>query len=70
MQRLEASNENWEDEYSHVLWAYRKTPHSTTRETPLCVTFGTEAFISIEVKEISWKITHPLPEEDNNGALI
>jgi hypothetical protein len=42
------------------LWAYRTTIHSTTGETPFWITFETEAVISVEVMELSWRMTHPL----------
>lgn len=64
--KLKTAKWNWTYELPHVLWAYKTAHHSTTNISPLCFTYGTEAFISIEVNEMSWRATHPLPKEDNN----
>ena len=37
------------EELPNVLWAYRTTARTLTRETPFRLTYGTEAVISIEV---------------------
>ena len=38
----------WVEELPHVLWAYRTTPHRSTRETPFSMTYGAEAIIPLE----------------------
>jgi hypothetical protein len=43
--------------------------HSTMGETPLRLTYGTEAVIPIELGELSWRIAHPFTERDNSQAL-
>jgi hypothetical protein len=43
--------------------------HSTTDETPLRLTYGTEAVSPIELGDLSWRIAHPLAERDNSQAL-
>ncbi|RDX95029.1 Gypsy retrotransposon integrase-like protein 1, partial [Mucuna pruriens] len=44
-----------------VLWSYHTMSHSSTNETPFCLTFGTEAVIPIEIGEPSPQIAlfHP-----------
>jgi len=37
--RLEEAKGSWPEELPHVLWAYRTTPHSTTKETPFAAHF-------------------------------
>ncbi|RDY04074.1 hypothetical protein CR513_12256, partial [Mucuna pruriens] len=37
----------------YVLWSYHTTTHSTTQETPFCLTFGTNPMIPVEVEESS-----------------
>ncbi|MCH87820.1 RNA-directed DNA polymerase (Reverse transcriptase), partial [Trifolium medium] len=59
----------WVEELWSVLWAYRTTPHSTTGETPFRLTYGTEAVIPVEIEELTWRTTQPVPEEANNKAL-
>ncbi|KAK3025048.1 hypothetical protein RJ639_044799 [Escallonia herrerae] len=47
--KLDEANGTWVDELPKVLWAYRTTPHSVTRETPFLLCFGTEALLPVEV---------------------
>jgi transposase InsO family protein len=51
--RLEKAKGNRPEELPHILWACRTTPHSTTEETSFCITFGMEAMVPVEVKELS-----------------
>lgn len=67
--RLDDAKGSWPEELPHVLWAYCTTPHSTTRETPFRLTYGTEAVILVEARELSWRTTHPLPKEGNDERL-
>ncbi|RDX77430.1 Tf2-9, partial [Mucuna pruriens] len=62
--RLEEAKGRWADKLPQVLWSYHTTPHSTTRETPLCLTYGTEAVISVEIGEPSPRMT--FFEQGNN----
>ncbi|RDX98920.1 Tf2-6, partial [Mucuna pruriens] len=41
------------EELPQVLWSYHTTPHSTTRETPFRLTYGSEAVIPVEIGEPS-----------------
>ena len=52
--RLDSAKGNWVDELPQVLWAYRTTPHSSTKESPFRLTYGTEAVIPVEIGELSW----------------
>lgn len=47
--RLEASNRLWLEELPGVLWAYRTTPRSPTRETPFTLAFSSKAVIIVEI---------------------
>ena len=47
--RLEKAKGRWVEELSSVLWAYRTTPRSFTRETPFSLTYGVEAIIPLKV---------------------
>ncbi|MCH82193.1 gag-pol polyprotein [Trifolium medium] len=68
--RLKEGKNKWVDELWSVLWAYRTTPHSTTGETPFRLTYETEAVIPVEIEELTWRTTQPLPEEANSEALL
>nr|XP_025703651.1 uncharacterized protein LOC112805491 [Arachis hypogaea] len=39
----------WADELASVLWSYKTTPQSSTRETPFRLTYGLNAVIPMEV---------------------
>lgn len=45
------------------------TPHLTTRETTLCLTYNTEVIISVEVENMSMRMTRFLIKEENNHVV-
>ncbi|GJT03703.1 reverse transcriptase domain-containing protein [Tanacetum coccineum] len=47
--RLDASNKNWMEEISHVLWAHRTMIKSSNEDTPFSLTYGTKAVILAEI---------------------
>ena len=47
--KLEDLKGSWVDYLPEVLWAYRTTQKSATRETPFALAFGTEAVAPVEV---------------------
>ena len=47
--KLDDAKGAWPEELPNVLWAYRTTVRTPTRETPFRLTYGTEAVIQIEV---------------------
>ena len=47
--KLEDLKGNWVEYLPEVLWAYRTTQKSGTRETPFALAFGTEAVALVEV---------------------
>jgi len=49
--RLGAAKGKWADELLEVLWAYRCTPQTSTRESPYNLTYGTDAMLSVEIGE-------------------
>nr|KYP53330.1 Retrovirus-related Pol polyprotein from transposon opus [Cajanus cajan] len=51
-----------------VLWAYRCTPQSTTKETPFRLAYGADAMIPVEVGEPSFRRQH-FNEESNDNSL-
>nr|KYP54578.1 Pol polyprotein [Cajanus cajan] len=52
--RLGDAKGAWAEELTEVLWAYRCTPQSMTKETPFRLTYGTDAMIPVEVGEPSF----------------
>ncbi|XP_057734209.1 uncharacterized protein LOC130949541 [Arachis stenosperma] len=50
-QRLQNAKGARAKELPQVLWAYRTTPHSTTKESPFRLAYGMEVMIPVEVEE-------------------
>nr|XP_009759048.1 PREDICTED: uncharacterized protein LOC104211652 [Nicotiana sylvestris] len=59
---------NWRETMPNVLWAYRTTPKSSTRETPFSLVYGAEALIPVEAEEPSTIFRHT-SEGSNNEAM-
>nr|KYP37686.1 Gypsy retrotransposon integrase-like protein 1 [Cajanus cajan] len=66
--RLGQAKGTWPDQLPEILWAYRCTPQSSTKETPFRLTYGTDAMIPVEVGEPSLKRTQF--DEDSNRETL
>ena len=66
--KLEDLKGSWVEYLLEVLWAYRTTQKSATRETPFALAFGTEAVAPIEVGIKSLRV-ELASEEQNDEAL-
>ena len=66
--KLEDLKGNWVEYLPEVLWVYRTTQKSATRETPFALAFGTEAVAPMEVGIKSPRI-ELASEEHNDEAL-
>ena len=66
--KLEDLKGNWVEYLPEVLWAYRTTQKSATRETPFALAFGTEAVAPVEIGIKSPRI-ELASEEHNDEAL-
>ncbi|XP_015948695.1 uncharacterized protein LOC107473628 [Arachis duranensis] len=51
--RLDSKKGAWADELASVLWSYRTTEQSSTKETPFRLTYGSDAVIPVEIGEPS-----------------
>nr|XP_025703449.1 uncharacterized protein LOC112805264 [Arachis hypogaea] len=51
--KLDNAKGAWAELILEVLWAYNTTTHSTTKETPFRLVYGSEAMIPIEVSQSS-----------------
>uniref|UniRef100_A0A2N9FPJ6 Reverse transcriptase domain-containing protein n=1 Tax=Fagus sylvatica TaxID=28930 RepID=A0A2N9FPJ6_FAGSY len=58
----------WVEELPSVLWAYKTTVRTPTKETPFKLTFGTEAVIPVEIGLTTFGTTFH-KEEENEGQL-
>ena len=63
--KLDDTKGAWPEELPNVLWAYRTTTRTPTRETPFRLTYGTEAVIPVKVGVASIR-REVLREEDND----
>ena len=66
--RLEGAKGVWPDELLSVLWAYRTTVRTPTKETPLKLAYGSEAVIPAEVHMASHKV-NKYQDKDNDEQL-
>ena len=66
--KLEDLKGNWVEYLPEVLWAYRTTQKSATRETPFALAFGTEAVAPVEVGIKSPRIE--LASVEHNGEAL
>ncbi|XP_057775283.1 uncharacterized protein LOC130994259 [Salvia miltiorrhiza] len=55
--RLNQSRGKWVEELDTVLWAYRTSPKTATREAPFTLVYGSNAVIPAETRLESYRIT-------------
>ncbi|XP_075636749.1 uncharacterized protein LOC142608984 [Castanea sativa] len=66
--RLEGAKGVWPDELPSVLWAYRTTMKTPTRETPFKLAYGSEAVIPAKVHMANHRVMK-YQDEDNEDQL-
>ena len=66
--RLEGAKGIWLEEFPSILWAYRTTARTPTRETPFRLTYRNEAVIPAEVGLTSYRL-HNHDEGRNDEAI-
>ena len=68
--KLEDLKGSWVEYLPEVLWAYRTTQNSATRETPFALAFGTEAVAPVEVGIKSPRIELALVEHNDEALRL
>ncbi|XP_072056355.1 uncharacterized protein [Arachis hypogaea] len=68
--RLDNKKGAWADELASVLWSYRTTEQSSTKETPFRLTYGVDAVIPVEIGEPSPRLLLKGVEEAVEKDLI
>ncbi|XP_057760175.1 uncharacterized protein LOC130980522 [Arachis stenosperma] len=68
--RLDNKKGAWADELASVLWSYRTTEQSSTKETPFRLTYGLDAVIPVEIGEPSPQLLLKGVEETVEKDLI
>ena len=66
--QLEGAKGIWPEELPSILWAYRTTIRTPTRETPFRLTYRSEAVILAEVGLASYKVDNH-DERKNDEAM-
>jgi hypothetical protein len=56
--RLEGAKGLWVEELPSILWVYRTTARTPTKETLFKLTFGTEAIIPVEIGMTGFRTAH------------
>jgi hypothetical protein len=60
----------WVEYIPKILWSYRTTSRTTTRETPYSLMFGTEVVIPAEIGSPSFRIQHYNPDLNDSGINL
>ncbi|XP_015971480.1 uncharacterized protein LOC107494952 [Arachis duranensis] len=68
--RLDNKKGAWADELASVLWSYRTTEQSSTKETPFRLTYGLDVVIPVEIGEPSPRLLLKGVEEAVEKDLI
>ena len=69
MTRLEGAKGVWLDELPGVLWAYKMTVKTPTRETPFKLAYGSEVVILVEMHMVNHRVMR-YQDEDNEEQLL
>lgn len=68
--RPEGAKGIWPDELPSVLWAYRTTAHTPTRETHFCLAYGHKAIIPAKIGMTSYRVSHHDHEKNEDGLCL
>ena len=66
--RVEGAKGIWPDELPSILWAYRTTTRTPTRETPFRLAYESDAVIPAEIGLTSYRVENYV-EEKNEEAI-
>ena len=64
--QLEGAKGIWPNELPSVLWAYRTTIRTPTRETPFKLAYGSDAVIPVAVGLTSYRVAHYNNDKNEN----
>ena len=64
--RLNEKKKNWVEELNNVIWAYRMTPKTSTRESPFRLTYRMDAVIPVKIGSSSYRVSRDIDPEVNN----
>ncbi|XP_075500052.1 uncharacterized protein LOC142538623 [Primulina tabacum] len=67
--RLHGKGKDWVEELPSILWAYRTTPRSSTREIPYNLVYGSKAVLSVEIRQSSTRVESYPSNNDQSRAI-
>ena len=68
--RLEGAKGIWPDKLPSVLWAYRTTARTPTRETPFRLAYGADAVIPAEVGLTSYRVENNMKDKNEEALRL
>jgi len=68
--RLDKAKGTWTKEVHRIVWAYHTTPHSTTKETPFSLVYGSNAMIPVEIQKNLPRFQNFVVEESNEERKV
>ena len=68
--RLEGAKRVWPDDLPGVLWAYRTTVRTPTRETLFKLAYGSEAIIPAEIHMANHRVMKHQDEENEENFVL
>jgi transposase InsO family protein len=68
--KLKGRKRAWVEFLLEVLWSYRTTTRTPTRETPFALTYGIEVVIPVEVGSLSYQVKHYNPGLNEEGMRL
>ncbi|XP_075515297.1 uncharacterized protein LOC142549937 [Primulina tabacum] len=67
--RIHGKGKDRVEELPSVLWGYRTTPRTTTRETPYSLVYGSEAVLPVEIGQSSTRVESYPSNNDQSRAI-
>ncbi|XP_073294440.1 uncharacterized protein [Primulina huaijiensis] len=67
--RFHGKEKDWVKELPSILWAYRTTPRTSTRETPYSLVYGSEAVLPVEIGQSSTRVESYPNNNDQTRAI-
>ncbi|XP_015942775.1 uncharacterized protein LOC107468047 [Arachis duranensis] len=67
--KLDNAKGLWAELVPEILWGYNTSVHSTTKETPFRLVYGSEAMIPVEISQSSLRTQHEAHDEARRAEL-
>lgn len=65
--KLDVSKGLWVELFHEILWSYRTTPHSTTKENPFAMVYGEDIMLPMEIDPPLWQLSQFDQEVNKEG---